>query len=267
MSTHKKKPLTKFKCNLITWLTVKFPKVLLIFVIGFTTRFIINDYLGVNVFVDYKSLISIFYYLNFSWFIVYINSIDFNGIYFNINRLKLIHWDNFTYKNILSAIRCMIDGIINSNDINKITMDWEGVSPLDNHSKMQASPLDNHSKMQASPMNVNELAATPGSSPALILGAPDIKPDGKYDTPPMVYTPGGNNQPYGRILAKALEDHAIRKNHTDSNGNASTLQWQTYIFDDDANKFLEDFFKDKYPNRIRSKWLNSTPVRRELANL
>ena len=29
----------------------------------------------------------------------------------------------------------------------------------------------------------------------------------------------------------------------------------------------EDFFKDKYPNRIRSKWLNSTPVRRELANL
>ena len=67
MSTHKQKPLTKFKCNLITWLTVIFPKVLLIFVIGFTTRFIINYYLGVNVFVDYMSLISIFfYYLNFS---------------------------------------------------------------------------------------------------------------------------------------------------------------------------------------------------------
>jgi len=104
---------------LITWLTVKFPKVLLIFVIGFTTRFIINDYLGVNVFVAYMNLISIFYYLNFSWLIVYINSIDLNGIYFNINRLKLIHWDNITYKNILSAIKCMIDGIINSNDIKK----------------------------------------------------------------------------------------------------------------------------------------------------
>jgi hypothetical protein len=91
---------------------------------------------------------------------------------------------------------------------------------------MQASPLDDHSKMQASPMNVDELAATPGSTSALIRGAPDIKPDGKYDTPPMVYTPGGNNQPYGRILAKALEDHAIRKNHTDMYGNASTLDYR-----------------------------------------
>lgn len=98
MSTHKKKPFIKFKCNLIKWLTVKFPKVLLIFVIEFTIRFIINDYLGVNVFVDYMSLISIFYYLNFSWLIVYMNSIDLNGIYFNINRLKFIHWDNITYK-------------------------------------------------------------------------------------------------------------------------------------------------------------------------
>ena len=126
------------------------------------------------------NLTSILYYLNFSWFIVYINSIEFN-----INRFKLIiNRDNITYDNILSAIRCMIDGIINSNDRNKTTMLWEGVSPLDNHSKMQASP-----------MNVHELAAVPGSSPALIIGSPDIKPNGKYDTPPMVYIPGGNNQP------------------------------------------------------------------------
>nr|YP_010365187.1 hypothetical protein M1I11_mgp068 [Exserohilum turcicum]UOU81413.1 hypothetical protein [Exserohilum turcicum] len=203
-------------------------------------------------FLDYMNLRSNFYSLNFSWFIVY-----FNRIEFNINRFKLIiHRDNITYNNILSAIRCMIDGIINSNDRNKTTMLWEGVSPLDNHSKMQASP-----------MNVRELAAVPGSSPALIIGSPDIKPNGKYDTPPMVYIPGGKNQPYGWLLSKALEDHALREHHTDSKGNSATLQWQTHIFDEDANKFLEDFFRHKHHNRTRNQLLNSTPVRRELANL
>jgi hypothetical protein len=56
-------------------------------------------------------------------------------------------------------------------------------------------------------------------------------------------------------------------NHTDSKGNASSIQWHSYIFDDDANKFFEDFFRDKHPNRLRTKWLNSNPVRKELANL
>jgi len=58
--------LSKFKNILVIFLTEKLPKILLIFAIGFTTRFIINYYLGVNVFVDYMSSISILYYLNFS---------------------------------------------------------------------------------------------------------------------------------------------------------------------------------------------------------
>jgi len=45
-----------------------------------------------------------------------------------------------------------------------------------------------------------------GNTPALIEGSPGIKPNGRYDTPNMQYTPGGNNQPYGRIMSKALED-------------------------------------------------------------
>jgi len=64
-----------------------------------------------------------------------------------------------------------------------------------------------------------------GGTPALIEGSPDIKPNGKYNTPPnMRYIPGGNNQPAGRILSKALEDYAIRNHHIDNNGNAATIQ-------------------------------------------
>jgi hypothetical protein len=45
-----------------------------------------------------------------------------------------------------------------------------------------------------------------GYNPALIEGSPDIKGNGKYNTPNMQYIPGGNNQPYGRIMSKAMED-------------------------------------------------------------
>ena len=84
----------------------------------------------------------------------------------------------------------------------------------------------------------------PGNTPAIVEGAPDIKPNGKYDTPFMIYIPGGNNQPEARILAKALEDDVIR-----SKGRPVTVALSTYIFEDDANIFIRDFFDHKYPNR------------------
>lgn len=241
-----------FKSYLLPWFIVNFPKVLLIFVIGFTTRFLINYYLGVNVFVDYMNLISIVYYFNFSWIIVYINSIDLN-----INRFKLIiNRGNITYHSILWDIRCIIEGFISSNNRNKITMYWEGFSPLDNPSNIHASPMNNNGQV-----------GVQGNTPALIKGSPDIKPNGRYDTPPMVYVPGGNNQPYGRILSKALEDCAIRSHHIDNKGNASTMQLLNGTFEADADRFISDFFSDRYPNRVQNQRWNSAPIRRELYNL
>ena len=55
-----------------------FVKIVIVFTIGFSSRFLINFFLGVNVFVEYMHSVSIFYYLNFSCVVIYINSIDFN---------------------------------------------------------------------------------------------------------------------------------------------------------------------------------------------
>lgn len=79
-------------------------------------------------------------------------------------------------------------------------------------------------KMNAAPNGGNS-KGVPGDTPALIQGAPWIKPNGRYDTPPMVYLQGGNNQPYGMLLSKALEYSAFWTHHTDSKGNASTRHY------------------------------------------
>jgi len=99
---------------------------LVIFFIGFIIRYLINKYLGINAFLDYTCIISIVYYLNLNGTVVYINNCDLS-----INTFKfIINWDNITYSNICNCIKCIIDGFINSNDRNKITMDWEGFSSL-----------------------------------------------------------------------------------------------------------------------------------------
>jgi hypothetical protein len=102
---------------------------------------------------------------------------------------------------------------------------------------------------QAGVQGNNVQAGVQGSTPALIQEAPDIKPNGKYDTPLMVYVPGGANQPNGRVIYKALEDHAIRTHHTDSKGRAATRQFDDRVFEHDANRFISDFFRHKHPNR------------------
>lgn len=247
--------LSKFKNILVIFLTEKLPKILLIFAIGFTTRFIINYYLGVNVFVDYMSSISILYYLNFSWMIVYFNSIDFN-----INKFKfIVNRDSITYDYILCVIRCMIDGIIHSNDRNKITMTWEG------------SLFPNHpSNTFLSAMTPEELAAIPGSSPSLLDGGPRIRPDDTYDIPPTTYIPGDNNkknQPFGFLMSKALEDIAVRHDRVNVDGSAGTIQWLDKYFDRDGRKFFEDFMKHKHPNKTFNQWDNSPRIRKELREL
>lgn len=49
---------------------VNLSKILTIFFVGFTSRYFINTYFHVNVFMDYLTLISLTYYSTFSIFIV-----------------------------------------------------------------------------------------------------------------------------------------------------------------------------------------------------
>jgi len=106
-----------------------------------------------------------------------------------------------------------------------------------------------------------------GNTSALIHGSPDIKPNGKYNTPPMVYVPGGPNGLNGKLLAKALEDYAIRENHTGVNDKAGTIQLNPRLFENDANQFIDSFFNHHYPNRTDYNRWNSAPVRKALYNL
>lgn len=78
-------------------------KVLLIFFVGFTSRYLVNYFSGINVFVDFTSMISIIYYLNMSCVIVYLNNMDlqFNGL--NRNLLGI------TYEDFLNVIKFMLD--------------------------------------------------------------------------------------------------------------------------------------------------------------
>lgn len=65
----------------------------------------------------------------------------------------------------------------------------------------------------------------------------------------MQYITGGNNQPEGRILSKAMEDHATIHYHIGNNGNAATIQWNISVFENFTNRFYIDFMRDRYPNR------------------
>lgn len=61
---------------------VNLSKVIIIFVVGFTSRYLINEYLGINVFTEYLTLISITYYSVFAAFIIFIHELF---SFFNIN--------------------------------------------------------------------------------------------------------------------------------------------------------------------------------------
>lgn len=78
-------------------------KVLLIFFVGFASRYLVNYYWDINVFVDFTSMISIIYYLNMSCVIVYLNNMDlqFNGLKRNLLGI--------TYEDFLNVIKFMLD--------------------------------------------------------------------------------------------------------------------------------------------------------------
>jgi hypothetical protein len=111
---------------------INLSKIIVIFLVGISSRYLINNYFNVNVFIEYSSYISILYYSFFSAFIVFISELF---SFYNINIipgfifklfdiiayiLHLIFIKPFiyfyTYKNL--SIHYMYDPKYNKNDGN-----------------------------------------------------------------------------------------------------------------------------------------------------
>jgi len=120
----------------------------------------------------------------------------------NINWFKFItNWDN-----ILNGIRHMIDGFINSNETNKITMNWEGFSSLEDPKKGNVLSMNNPGQGGA-----QQGGANPGGNVALGQGFQYDPVTGQYliqdpnNTAAAPFNSPGTKQPYGRHLANALQ--------------------------------------------------------------
>jgi hypothetical protein len=69
-------------------------KILIIFVVGLTSRILINYIYNINVFIDYFNKVSIIYYVLMSMFIVLIHEVV---TYFDINIIPYCIFDNIKY--------------------------------------------------------------------------------------------------------------------------------------------------------------------------
>jgi hypothetical protein len=81
---------------------VTFTKVIIIFVVGLFSRVFINYFYGVNVFVEYTNVISLYYYGFMSLFVVFINEVV---VYFELDLFTL--FGNFICS-VLGFVRSFI---------------------------------------------------------------------------------------------------------------------------------------------------------------
>src|SRR6202041_1016442 len=99
-------------------------KVLVIFMVGFVTRVLINYVYDFNVFVDYLNTISLTYYGMMSIFIVLVNELF---TYFDLKLLPKISLDVFSISSIRKAISVIISNIGNKGKI-PISGDRDAIS-------------------------------------------------------------------------------------------------------------------------------------------
>lgn len=80
--------LKNFLCRFFT--KINLSKVIIIFVVGFTSRLFINYFYGINVFVEFTNIVSLVYYSFMSLFIVFVNEVviffevDFIGAFISL---------------------------------------------------------------------------------------------------------------------------------------------------------------------------------------
>nr|YP_010248822.1 hypothetical protein MFU62_mgp03 [Macrophomina phaseolina]QTT58101.1 hypothetical protein [Macrophomina phaseolina] len=129
-------------------------KIITIFIIGFVSRWFINDFFGINVFKDYTEMVSIFYYLYMSTITVFINE-SFSNIDLDISKL------NIKFSDLILGIKNLLSNFINDNKF-KMGPQEDGLSPKDNTSgdkggKSLVSPI---SKMEGTSSSQSQAGST-----------------------------------------------------------------------------------------------------------
>jgi len=89
-------------------------KVLVIFMVGFVTRVLINDVYDINVFVDYLNTISLTYYGMMAIFVVLVNELF---SYIDLKLLPKISMDVFSISSIRKSFSVIINNIGNKGKI------------------------------------------------------------------------------------------------------------------------------------------------------
>jgi hypothetical protein len=84
-------------------------KFLIIFVVGFVSRFLVSYLYSINVHLDFLTTVSILYYISMSAFIILVH--EFVN-YFNLN---IIPSFSFIYKFVINSIGCIIKLLISMN--------------------------------------------------------------------------------------------------------------------------------------------------------
>jgi hypothetical protein len=93
---------------------VNFSKVLVIFVVGFVSRVLVNNFWNVNVFVDYLNSISLGYYSFMAIFLVLVHELF---SYIDLKLLPKISMDVFSISSIRKAISVIISNIGNKDKV------------------------------------------------------------------------------------------------------------------------------------------------------
>ena len=104
-----------FNCILIKRMSkLNFIKILVIFVVGFISRILVNYLYGINVFVDYLNSISIGYYSLMAIFVVLVNELF---SYIDLKLLPKISLDVFSISSIRKAFSVIINNIGNKGKV------------------------------------------------------------------------------------------------------------------------------------------------------
>ena len=286
------------KKNLFTWFGNNLLKISLIFLIGFTTRLLVNYYFSINVFCDYTHVISILYYFNLSSITLYIKDIDFKMNYsdFKMNYSDYNTRVEITLENIANAITSYIDA-------NKmITSNWEGYSSnihkIEKGSIMAMNNPGNNQQGTSSgggnqaaggPNQVSGGGNKAAGGPNQVAGAPDqvagvVSVRGFMCSPgqggynlyfvsdpndiayngyinPITQRPHTHSfQPFATNLANAMHAHA----HQDDR---KITSWSGDSFDPVSRRFYLEYMEYHFPNRKINNYNNSTPIRTAIRKL
>ena len=231
-------------------LLCKIEKILLIFALGFTIRFLVNHFFDINVFKDYTDTISLVYYLFMAFFSVFVND------------LPDISWSIFDFKTLRDASRENTNKLYCMSTSSGQGGSGSAANPPANTVTGNANPAGNTGPFFRQPQYGGYFHFTVVDP----LGSGNNGYLNRQTGRPWHLDQNGNNIPgfsYGpfpRNLAAAMESHATENGHT-------TRSWSSSHFDANSDRFYREWQEYHHPNRRPYMYNNSAPIRSEFNRL